>query len=381
MRTRNGPSQAEGDGDAAGAGSRTDADNESRSERHNQGGLCVGTDTPAKQRRGQQTLTANAPLIIAVDLGCRPCNATIERMGCSAELHDSQIEVDSWLEVTNLAGPSLCSAVCDPISATCESPPLPAGTYTLVHGDGQLALEIGQDNLELCLHPDDPLTCCADVADCAPGATCEAHRCSPTRCQRGFDCPDGTTCRDGQCQACDCPTGMLCSPDDGRCRSSDASGPSYQACATEMDCAGRLEYCLQPLGVCAAPCQTAADCGQAPASGGRVACENHDGITDNWSCVLDCTGTDSSCPSGMACVNGLFCSPGRAGGAPPPEPNGDRNCARAAGTVSAECERGDGRYYTCSCSHSSSMGDGESGGLQILADTCEQALDAAWCGP
>ncbi len=297
-----------------------------RTRARNQGQVCVGTGSAAVDRCAAQKLDADKPLAIAVDLGCDPQGYELD-MGCKATLDGDQILVESWLRLGAYDGEGGDDA-CFELRVECSTPALAPGKYTIVHGDQELSIEVGAVNQQVCDDTYDQTVCCAN--------------------------PD----------------------DDGSCVPEQSSGDAYAECESTADCGINSEYCLGELNVCMAPCQADSDCEPSPSDGVTARCLNYDGVTDDFSCVLDCTEEGAQCPAGMACVNGLFCSPGEEGGAAPQ----DGPCERESDVASASCDNGDGNYYDCQCRYSTPNGDGASGS-SVMADSCEAALDAIWCAP
>jgi hypothetical protein len=351
--------------------------------RENDGELCIGNHEPATQRCGLYELADGEPLLIAVELGCEPCGATIDAIGCEASVDGTEITVESWLRITPSSQDVSCADMCQPLAAECETPPLPAGDYTLTHGEYSLQFTVGAQNLKACTDVHDQEPCCVEAGDCPTGWSCDDNRCRPISCSDGFDCPEGTACRNGSCGACECESGQACDPRSGECVPDQARGPAYQTCKQDSDCEGLFEVCLRELGVCTAPCRDEADCGEAfpsgDAGGAPVVCVDYAGVTDGSSCVLDCTEDGGDCPEGMSCVNGLFCSDEPADGTPSEPAPSDGPCEREDDTASASCDNDVGNYYSCSCEFGSNDSAGGLGGL-YLASSCEEALDLAWCG-
>jgi hypothetical protein len=69
-----------------------------------------------------------------------------------AALDGSTIAIEASATIRSKTGPASCTADCGAAIATCETPPLPAGTYTVTYAGESVELTV----------PTDQLTCTKD---------------------------------------------------------------------------------------------------------------------------------------------------------------------------------------------------------------------------
>lgn len=332
--------------------------------------LCVGPAATTFERCGDYALAAGEPLDIAVS-GEYPIQHTLGEHGCEAVVEGATITVTSWMETSSQGdeGPDVNASA----DIACSTGPLEAGEYTIIHGDETFSVEVGADNVQLCNDEHDSIQCCLEDSECPASMECSNNECEAIRCSTAADCPGDQICQNARCRACSCDEGLTCNPFGGDCGQAEATGPGYGACTETSDCGARYELCLTGLDVCAANCQSTSDCADAP-EGFEASCINHDGVTDGSMCVIDCS-DDGSCPEGLTCKNGLFCS---SYSGPRPVPT-DGPCTIETSTSEMTCERSAGNNYNCTCSYSSAEGDG-AWGMTLLADSCDDALQSQDCG-
>lgn len=96
------------------------------------------TDTP-------QEFVADAPLELLVIMeGCvsSSCTSNIET-SCEVSVNGSEITLTSRGSYEEAGGlQQSCTDDCLAVTATCVTPPLPAGAYTLVHGDSTMQIDV-----------------------------------------------------------------------------------------------------------------------------------------------------------------------------------------------------------------------------------------------
>lgn len=103
--------------------------------------VCVGaevdgTSVGAVEVTDGQTLLLN----VSAGLGCHTEDAEVR---CDVDLQGSTLVVTTettWVETEPLA--MSCEAILRTTQASCETPPLPAGTYTIAYADDELAFEV-----------------------------------------------------------------------------------------------------------------------------------------------------------------------------------------------------------------------------------------------
>ncbi len=120
--------------------------------------LCAGCDeefsTSALTNEGTACLVAPAadppPGEVAADEmahvhvvmdGCASGCTVVDEASCTATLDGSVLRVESQARLRIRQGDQ-CSFECVAVEATCPTPPLPAGTYTVQHGDATRAVTV-----------------------------------------------------------------------------------------------------------------------------------------------------------------------------------------------------------------------------------------------
>jgi len=275
-------------------------------ERHNEGPFCLGHAEPGLPSCTPVTFADNTAFSIIVDLSCRPCAEELQ-VGCSATLQDDLVTLESF--VIAPTGFDYCGDdVCDSLFAECQTPPLPDGHYRVVHGDQILELDVPSTTANTCSNPDTTRPCCTDDSQCALFETCDDNHCVPFECDRMTRCPQGSFCKGRYCLPCPCSDGLDCGPRTDDCALAESTGPSYQRCETQQDCTGRLEYCLVEASTCMARCFDDSDCEPFPDAAFETQCINHDGLTDDSSCLVACRDASPRCPENMECYLDRFCA-------------------------------------------------------------------------
>lgn len=82
------------------------------------------------------SLVADAPSAVRVVLGEVVTCGSVEEAWCTAELDGDTIVVHAEAVVTPPRPGSACPLVGLVLAPECETPPLPAGEWTLIYGDG-----------------------------------------------------------------------------------------------------------------------------------------------------------------------------------------------------------------------------------------------------
>jgi hypothetical protein len=108
-------------------------------------GASAFSDTPVR-------LEADAPLTITVQAAtCLSSSCSREARGtCRVELRGQEVLVSSqfrWEEKTR----GSCTDDCNTLSASCMSPPLPAGDYVIRHGREQQSVTVPSMRAQSCL--------------------------------------------------------------------------------------------------------------------------------------------------------------------------------------------------------------------------------------
>ncbi len=81
--------------------------------------------------------------------GCLSSSCDVDRKAsCSTEVSGSEIVVTSNVSWRETSG--ACTDDCGTLSATCTTAPLPAGVYTIRHGDQTSMLRVGETQASPC---------------------------------------------------------------------------------------------------------------------------------------------------------------------------------------------------------------------------------------
>lgn len=275
--------------------------------------FCLGHSGREAPDCSPVTFEADTSLSVRVDFGCRPCADQVQ-VSCSATVAGDVVTIETF--VAEPHGQSDCVSggdedgyACDEVFAECAIPALSKGRYRVVHGEQAVDVQVPSTVAGACSPLDPTPVCCLDDAQCAFFETCADHQCTAIDCDTSTRCPEGSFCKSmGYCSACECPEGLACGPHSDRCALAESVGPAYQRCDTNEDCEGQLEYCLTEAHVCMARCFDSADCEPVGDPAFESECINHDGVTDNWSCVIPCGDASPRCPDQMECYLGLFCA-------------------------------------------------------------------------
>lgn len=112
-----------------------------------QGRLCVYASPPATPfDQNTQEFVADAPIhIMVTHHGCLSSSCTEDReSSCTVDIQGQAITVSSQGGYTDTSGAPFggCTDDCAVVAGTCSTAALPAGTYTLQHGDDSLTLTI-----------------------------------------------------------------------------------------------------------------------------------------------------------------------------------------------------------------------------------------------
>jgi hypothetical protein len=70
---------------------------------------------------------------------------------CSAELRGDVLTIDSRFEYQQRFHGNACPGVCATLDTTCTLPALPAGSYTLRHGQFDYPLEVSANTATTCV--------------------------------------------------------------------------------------------------------------------------------------------------------------------------------------------------------------------------------------
>lgn len=125
-----------------------------RQSLENEGALCamsqVRDDTiVATSWQEPQTFAADAPVYLRYfSTHCLSSSCDTDReSGCTVQLEGNVLRVESHLEWTRGPGPA-CTDDCGIMTAVCQSPPLPAGTYTVRHGAQEMVLTVPSESAQ-----------------------------------------------------------------------------------------------------------------------------------------------------------------------------------------------------------------------------------------
>ncbi len=111
----------------------------------NEGRLCLfaAEPNPFVTQTPQDFVAGNSVELLVVMESCVSSSCTSDIAAtCEASMTGSQITVTSagsYSEDTGLGG---CTDDCRAVSATCSTGPLQPGSYTVVHGEDELVLEV-----------------------------------------------------------------------------------------------------------------------------------------------------------------------------------------------------------------------------------------------
>jgi hypothetical protein len=107
-----------------------------------EGKVCLGAP-PWEPQAGSDAIEADQRLAISVTYDeCLSACIRDEFAQCSVSLEGDRIVVQSEFSYREPAPGKACIAVCYALTAECQSPPLAAGDYTLVHGDRETPLAV-----------------------------------------------------------------------------------------------------------------------------------------------------------------------------------------------------------------------------------------------
>jgi len=106
---------------------------------------CVGTSTTDLQDKGEAcVLPADADDAHQVEVDFLECLSSscdsLVDSSCSVSLDGDTLTIEASGTIESQG--RTCTADCGQSLVTCETPPLPAGTYTLVYGDSTASLEV-----------------------------------------------------------------------------------------------------------------------------------------------------------------------------------------------------------------------------------------------
>ncbi|MDB4972371.1 MAG: hypothetical protein JWN48_712 [Myxococcaceae bacterium] len=113
---------------------------------HDDGQVCLSNAAlPAGARGlGPQVFAAGAPAFVSVVADtCLSSSCDHDRQAtCTATLQGSELVVTSAFEWTSKGGDHACTADCGSLTASCQTPPLPAGHYTVRQGDVSTTFDV-----------------------------------------------------------------------------------------------------------------------------------------------------------------------------------------------------------------------------------------------
>jgi hypothetical protein len=116
-----------------------------RVEYTDQGRLCVYASQPTPFDQNPQEFVADAPIhVMVTHHGCLSSSCTEDReSSCTIDVQGQVVTVSSQGGFTDTSGASVaCTDDCALVAGACSTAALPAGTYTLHHGDDSLTLTI-----------------------------------------------------------------------------------------------------------------------------------------------------------------------------------------------------------------------------------------------
>ena len=111
--------------------------------RKNQGAVCVLSDE-GQQWDQPQVFSAGAPLRLKYILDdCLSSSCDTDReASCDVVLEGDLIRVETRAKWTAQTGIAACTSDCGLLTASCTTPPLPEGTYTVRSGDQETVVTV-----------------------------------------------------------------------------------------------------------------------------------------------------------------------------------------------------------------------------------------------
>ena len=112
------------------------------------GEICLCEGLPGRGCYGVQIYNAGARVSVEFWIPglCLSSSCMQEQMGsCSVTANGTTLNATtygSYVDVKDSIGHSGCTADCRGIGATCETDPVPAGSYTIIYGTHTLALTV-----------------------------------------------------------------------------------------------------------------------------------------------------------------------------------------------------------------------------------------------
>lgn len=105
-------------------------------------GACATEEDLVDQGMACVSGEAGQPHDVSVDFGvCKSSSCDeVLHASCSATLEGTTLTVEATARIRSKDGP--CTEDCGSVTAECETPPLPAGEYTLVYGEDSVALTV-----------------------------------------------------------------------------------------------------------------------------------------------------------------------------------------------------------------------------------------------
>ena len=115
-----------------------------RETRENEGAVCVLSQEQDQTWQTPQDFASGHEVFVRyyVDVCLSSSCDTDREATCTVALEGTVIHVESRAQWSSQSGPGGCTTDCGLLTATCRTPPLPAGTYTVRHGGEEVALTI-----------------------------------------------------------------------------------------------------------------------------------------------------------------------------------------------------------------------------------------------
>jgi hypothetical protein len=109
-----------------------------------QGDLCLFAEEPTGPISGAQEFADGSTLVVTVALPeCLSMSCDVNRVASCEVVQDAdRLVVTSYLSYEAAPEITQCTMDCGHLVATCESAPLPAGSYTVVLGGASHALDV-----------------------------------------------------------------------------------------------------------------------------------------------------------------------------------------------------------------------------------------------
>ena len=118
------------------------------------GKLCVYATAPANPGANSpaQSFASEKQIHVSVTLdNCLSACIRNELASCSVAQQGQRLIISSGFSYDDPAAGEACIALCNSLSAVCQTGPLAAGNYVIEHGDDEYALSVPSKDVPPCL--------------------------------------------------------------------------------------------------------------------------------------------------------------------------------------------------------------------------------------